>query len=159
MAGYAHEVLVAQLIVLFFGWVVPRGGFVGGSESKIATGPRRGRKPDLTVYFPGRKPKACGLIHTPPDIVVEVVSSGPRDSQRDRIDKLDEYASFGIQYYWIVDPAIRTVEIFELDKEGRYSRRLGASHGIIESVPGCNGLPMSIDELWSSLDRLDAEQQ
>jgi Uma2 family endonuclease len=38
-----------------------------------------------------------------PEIVVEVVS--PSSAKRDYHDKPSEYLSFGIDEYWIVDPA------------------------------------------------------
>ena len=44
-----HESIVAWLVVALWSWVVPRGGFVFGSELKLAVRARRGRKPDLAV--------------------------------------------------------------------------------------------------------------
>ncbi|HEY2740528.1 MAG TPA: Uma2 family endonuclease, partial [Thermoanaerobaculia bacterium] len=37
--SYIHEILVILLGSLLRAWVVPRGGFVGGSEAKLAVGP------------------------------------------------------------------------------------------------------------------------
>src|SRR5437764_576341 len=51
--NYVHEILVILLGSLLRGWFAPRGGFVGGSEAKLAVGPKKGRRPDLTVYFVG----------------------------------------------------------------------------------------------------------
>src|SRR5947199_2973362 len=51
--NYVHEILVILLGSLLRGWFVPRGGFVGGSDAKLAVGPKQGRKPDLTVYLAG----------------------------------------------------------------------------------------------------------
>jgi Uma2 family endonuclease len=55
---YVHEILVILLGSLLRGWFVPRGGFVGGSDTKLAVGPKQGRRPDLTVYFRGHSPAA-----------------------------------------------------------------------------------------------------
>jgi Uma2 family endonuclease len=156
--GYAHEVVVGWLIHVLRAWVVGKGGFVGSSDARFAVRPARGRKPDLTVYLPGsRKPPAYGLIRVPPDIAVEVVSPTPQDARRDRVEKVQEYAGFRVRWYWIVDPQVRTLEIFELGADGRYAYTLGATDGVIESVPGCEGLSLDVDALWSELDRLGTE--
>lgn len=154
---YVHEVVVAFLIHLFRSWTAPRGGMVAGSGAKFAVGSDRGRKPDVTVYFPGSQlPPRRGLVRTPPDIAVEVVSSTPRDGRRDRVEKLDEYASFGIGFYWIVDPELRSLEVFERGIDGRYVRALGATGGQVDDVPGCEDLTLDLDALWSEIDRLHA---
>lgn len=154
VAGYVHEIVVTWLVQLFLNWLGEQ-GFVGGSDAKFKVHPKRGRKPDLTVYFPGGSvPPRQGLIAVAPDICVEVISPTPRDARRDRVEKLDEYAGFGVRFYWLVDPELRTLEIFELTSDGRYVRALGASDGIIERVPGCEGLVLSLDALWARVDRL-----
>lgn len=154
----AHESIVAWLVVVLWRWAVPHGGFVFGSEMKFAVRPRRGRKPDLSVYLPGGPiPHRRGAVRVPPGIVVEVISASPRDVRRDRIEKPDDYAGFGVRFYWLVDPSARTLEIFELGADGRYARALGASQGIID-VPGCHELRLDLDALWAEVDRLGPEE-
>jgi Uma2 family endonuclease len=96
-------------------------------------------------------------VTTPPDIAIEVVSPRPNDARRDRVEKTNEYAAFGVRFYWIVDPALRSFEVFELDASGRYVKVVGALDGMIESVPGCEGLAIDLDALWALADRLEAE--
>jgi Uma2 family endonuclease len=151
---FVHELVVGWLIALFRAWVVPRGGFVGGSEAKFAVGLRTGRKPDVTVFFPGKAPPRRGLVRLAPDIAVEVVSPTPRDGRRDRVDKLREYAAFGVRSYWIVDPELRSLEVLALGRGKRYVHAVGATHGTIIDIPGCAGLVVDLDVLWSEADRL-----
>src|SRR5262245_9408495 len=48
-----HEAVVAWLIHVLRAWAAPRGGWVFGSEIRYALSPRRGRKPDVSLYLPG----------------------------------------------------------------------------------------------------------
>jgi Uma2 family endonuclease len=130
---------------------------VAASDSRFGVSATRGRKPDVSVYFPGRRPPAIGLITMAPDIMIEVVSPRPRDARRDRIEKMAEYAGFGVPYYWILDPQARTLEIFELAGDGRYAQALGAADGVVGEVPGCDGLSLDLDGLWAETDRLQAD--
>jgi len=159
MPDLIHETFVSWFVRTIGNWAAPRRGFVFGSEGKFAVAPRRGRKPDVTVYLPGsKKPEARGVVRTPPDIAIEIVSPTPRDGRRDRIEKAQEYAKFGVRWYWIVDPALRTLEILELGADGRYVHAIGRSEGIVEQVPGCEGLTLDLDAMWAEADRLEASE-
>lgn len=154
-----HELIVSWLIAMLHAWAVPRGGFVFGSELKFAVRPRRGRKPDVSVFLPGGAvPPRRSLIQVPPDVAVEIISAAPRDARRDRVEKLDEYAAFGVRFYWLIDPEARTLEIFELGSDGRYARARGAVDGVLEEVPGCEGLRLDLDALWTEVDRLGPKE-
>jgi Uma2 family endonuclease len=154
--GALHDAVVAFLIAALSNWLGAR-GVVLVSDTRFGVSPGRGRKPDATVYLAGKKPPAHGLVTTPPDIAVEVVSPRPKDARRDRVEKMNEYAAFGIRAYWIVDPALRSFEIFELDASGRYAKVVGALDGVVADVPGCEGLAIDLDALWALADRLETE--
>jgi Uma2 family endonuclease len=157
---FVHEALVALLAHLFAGWIFPRGGMVAGSEVRLVLGERQGRKPDLVVYLPGSPlPPRRGPVRVAPDIAIEILSPKPRDIRRDRVEKLADYAAFGIRFYWLVDPELRTLEVLELGADGRYVHALGATSGVLESVPGCEGLAVDLDALWATVDRLTAEAE
>ncbi len=153
-----HELVITWLTALLRAWMRGRGGFVLGSGAKLQLGRDRGRMPDASAYLPGgRRPQAAGPIVTPPDIAIEVVSPSRDDVRRDRIQKMTEYAAFGIRYYWLVDPSARVFEIYELESGGLYRRALGAADGTVEAVPGCAGLSLNLDELWSEIALLENE--
>ena len=151
---FDHESVVSWLIVLLGGWFLPRGGFVFASEGKFALRPGVGRKPDVSVFFPGGAvPPRRGPGRVPPDILVEVISSDPRDVRRDRVEKAAEYAAFGARFYWLIDPDALTFEVWALDASRRYQRVVCTSNGTID-VPGCEGLRMDVDALWAYVDRV-----
>ena len=152
--SFLHEAIVAWFMHALGVWAAARGGWVFGSAAKLAVAPTRGRKPDVSVYFPGTALPAArdAVARVPPQIMIEVLSPRPRDARRDRIDKTRDYAGFGVRQYWIVDPEVRVLEILELGADGRYAIALTASVGA-HPVPGCEGLMLDLDALWTEIDR------
>jgi Uma2 family endonuclease len=150
-----HDLIAHYLSNLFWNWVYPKGGVVFIFERKYAVSPRRGRKPDVSVFLPGRKGLTGSARVTPvaPDIAIEVITPTPRDTHRDRVVKAREYARFGVRWYWLIDPAMRNLEIFELGPDGKYVLLTGASTGRLR-VPGCRGLVLDVDDLWAVERRL-----
>ena len=49
-----------------------------------------------------------------PDLVVEVMSPGKENRERDLLVKRQLYGKYGVEEYWVVDPENRTVEIYRL---------------------------------------------
>jgi len=58
-----------------------------------------------------------------PDLLIELIS--PTSARRDRHDKKELYARFGVQEYWIGDPANKSLEVLTL-KERRYELHCAA---------------------------------
>ncbi len=69
-------------------------------------------QPDVTVICDSGKITDAGCVGAP-DLVVEVLS--PSTAGKDRKAKLRLYQRSGVREYWIVDPVMRTVEVFRLD--------------------------------------------
>lgn len=152
--GALHDTIVMWLGHVLHGWLAGRGRVLG-PDSKMAVATNRGRKPDVSVYLTRAKLPARKVVRTPPDIAIEVVSPTAKDRRRDRFEKVTEYAAFGVRYYWLVDPEVRTLEVLELDR-GTYRIALVASEGRA-SIPGCEGLELDLDALWAELADLDDE--
>jgi Uma2 family endonuclease len=154
-----HEQVVSWLVHVLRAWIAAKGGFVFGSEAKYRVRASRGRKPDVAVFFPSsRPPPKKGVNRRPPDLAVEVVTPTPRDRRRDRVDKVQDYAAFGIRFYWLLDPESRTLEILELGPDRRYVLALAATRGVVERVPGCPELMLDLDALWAEIDRLGPDE-
>lgn len=157
MPSYVHEAALVWLMGTLLPWCRANEARVVGSGLKYALAGDTGRMPDLSVFLRGAaRPPAHGAVRTPPSIAVEVVSSTPADARRDRIIKLSEYAAFGVAWYWLVDPELRSVEILELDEHRKYVHVVSATDGIV-LVPGCPGLVLDVDALWRELEQAVAE--
>jgi Uma2 family endonuclease len=82
------------------------------------------RYPDLVVLRPehldlmGRR-LTITLDMPPPRIVVEVVSPGQANRNRDYINKRAQYAAIGVPEYWLIDSDAQTVMVLHLRK-GNY---------------------------------------
>jgi Uma2 family endonuclease len=155
MPSILHETVVVWLSAILSSWARRRRGLVTGSETKIAVGPRRGRKPDISVFL---RPFVPGpsetLVRLPAHLTVEIVSPRPRDARRDRIDKLNDYARAKVKHYAILDPQVRGLEVYELGRDGRYTVALSTSRGRVR-IPGCPGLVLDLDALWDEINRAE----
>jgi Uma2 family endonuclease len=79
-------------------------------------------------------------IQQNPTIVVEVLS--PSSHRYDRLLKFGRYAEAGIRQYWIIDPQLPSVEVYDLDDQGDY--RLAASGSGGESVTVTGPLAVTV---------------
>ncbi|MBA3713035.1 MAG: Uma2 family endonuclease [Pyrinomonadaceae bacterium] len=55
-------------------------------------------------------------INEAPEIVIEIVSPGKENAQRDRVMKRQVYGRHGVKEYWIVDPETQSLEIYRFEK-------------------------------------------
>ena len=72
--------------------------------------------PDIIVVCNPNIVKENG-VHGVPDLVVEILSKST--AKRDKIDKFRKYEQYGVKEYWIVDPFIKSVDVYLL-KEGKF---------------------------------------
>ena len=56
-----------------------------------------------------------GKLHAAPELVVEVLSPGWSNEQRDREAKLKLYSRRGVHEYWLLNCVLRQVEIYRRD--------------------------------------------
>lgn len=74
-------------------------------------------QPDLLYISKDRRNIVGNRVNGAPDLVIEILS--PDSGRRDKTEKLDLYAKYGVAEYWIVDPAAQMIEFLMLD-QGRY---------------------------------------
>lgn len=104
------------------------------------------RRPDL-LFFQKSRLNLIGnkAMHGSPDLAVEVIS--PSSAKTDRREKFNLYASGKVRNYWIVDPAMRTIEAYRLVK-GKYTGRVRGSGSDIVQLPPFPGLKIPLAKLW-----------
>jgi Uma2 family endonuclease len=154
MPSFLHEIIVLWLAAVLGAWAHRRGGRVAGSETKIAVGARRGRKADVSVFVQPDMPELdAAVVRVPPYLLVEVVSPRPRDAKRDRVEKPADYAAARVRHYWILDPKLRTLDLFTLPPRARrYTHVAAAATGRLRRIKGFPGLVLDLDALWKHVD-------
>ena len=75
--------------------------------------------PDL-VYLSNERRNEIATgerIYGAPTLVIEILSPGNQNRERDRKLKLKLYARCGVEEYWIVDPRERSIEVYRREGE------------------------------------------
>ena len=111
-ANNRHNQTVAFLGSLLLHWVNLKQLGQVRLDNTLCQFPRNDYEPDI-VFFGAAKASGIQpdtLLHPVPDFVVEVLS--PSTAALHRGVKFKDYASHGVQEYWIIDPEAETVEQF-----------------------------------------------
>ena len=114
---------IANFLLAFFlpivGYLRVRGH---GLELEV-NGEPRNRYPDLTIIKTEhieqlRSRNTIRLQMAPPDLIVEVVSPGNLQRDRDYIAKRMQYQDRDIPVYWIIDPQVKEIMVLTLTDSG-----------------------------------------
>lgn len=117
-----ENVSIATFLLLQF---VPIVGYLRvrsqGLELEVRGEPRN-RYPDLTIIREEhiaqlQRRNTIRLSMSPPVLVIEVVSPGELQRDRDYIAKRQQYENLGIPEYWIVDPQVQCVIVLNLQNQ------------------------------------------
>ncbi len=127
-----------------------------GLELEVRGEPKN-RYPDLTIIREEHigqlaKRNTLRLSMAPPLLVIEVVSPGELQRERDYIAKRTQYQDCGIAEYWIVDPDAQTILVLELT--GKTYTEVGSFSGE-EQVrsPQFRELNLTAEQNFASADR------
>lgn len=122
------------------GWV-----FVAVPELHLGSMPDISN-PDLAAWRSERAPSLAAIaIHTAPDWVCEVLS--PSTEAHDRGTKLPMFARYGVAHAWLVDPALRRLEVYRLDRGAL--REVARFEGeAVVSVAPFTEVTFSLASLW-----------
>lgn len=104
------------------------------------------RRPDI-LYFSNVRRHLIGkkAMEGPPDLAIEVIS--PSSIEIDREDKFVQYRDAKVMFYWIVDPARKTIEAWEL-VNGAYVPIGNAAESDVVRLRPFPDLDIPLGRLW-----------
>jgi Uma2 family endonuclease len=116
-------------------------------EETLETGENR-RRADRVIWAGlGRDPKG----EEAPTIVVEFVSAGKVNQDRDYIAKRAEYRGIGVREYWVVDRFRRTLTVFIFSGESDQERVIPENQSY--KTPLLPGFELPLGQLLTLADR------
>lgn len=113
-----HQFLSALLTEIFTIVARRSGGMALSAPVDVRLSDVTILQPDLIYISESRRRIIKTFVDGPPDLVVEILSKGT--SRRDRVQKLDLYARYGVAEFWIVDPQAQLFE-FLINENGRFA--------------------------------------
>ncbi|MET0592936.1 MAG: Uma2 family endonuclease [Polyangiaceae bacterium] len=104
--------------------------------------------PDLAGWRRERMPRLpqTAAFELPPDWICEVLSPGT--ASMDRADKMPIYARERVAHAWLIDPVLRTVEIYRLDGETYRMVATFRDAATVRAEP-FDAIDLELSALWS----------
>jgi len=123
-----HQLMVGELFYLLRRAADASEGLTIPSPMDVILSDNTILQPDLLYIAKDRRHIVKERVEGPPDLAVEILS--PATGRRDKTEKLDLYAKYGVAEYWIVDPATQVFEFLLLD-----DLTSGSGHYVIQQQP------------------------
>ena len=103
--------------------------------------------PDLAGWRRERMPELpdTAWFELAPDWVCEVLS--PSTAQKDRVIKMPKYAQYGVAHFWLIDPLLRTLEVYELS-DGRWTLLVTLKDDDQVKLAPFAAVGFSLGDLW-----------
>ncbi len=147
-SGWPHGKVVGRLHTRLGSFVEKLDlGVVFGAETgfRLSSNPDTVRAPDIAFVakqsIPANEPRE-GFWPGPPDLAVEVLSSGDRTAEVD--EKIEAWLSAGCAAVWVVNPKLQTVAIYQPGQPAQI-RSLGQ---VLQGDPVLSGFTCPVDELF-----------
>ena len=109
-----HQGIIVYFIVTLAVHARQIGGVVRPSGMRLRLWEQKYREPDIVLLRDRDSSLRQENFWDGADLVVEIVSQGREERERDLVTKRTEYARAGIQEYLIVDPERETVAVLSL---------------------------------------------
>jgi Uma2 family endonuclease len=146
--GLSHQEIQTRLSYELFGFVRAHGlGKVYNGPVDVLFGEGEYLTPDLVFVRRGRESilRERG-VEGAPDLIVEVLS--PSTASRDRKQKRETYARFGVAQYWIVDPGKRRIEVYRPTTDATANVEIASEALSWTPVEGGPTLTLDVAELF-----------
>jgi Uma2 family endonuclease len=122
-------------------WIIiePEVHFVRDSEVAV---------PDIAGWRRERMPQIPRghRFEVVPDWVCEILS--PSSASKDRKIKMPNYAHYGVQYAWLLDPTARTLETCEI-RTGDWAQTGAFTQNDLVAIAPFADVTISLTDLWS----------
>lgn len=104
--------------------------------------------PDLAGWRRERMPKLpdTAWFELAPDWVCEILS--PSTARLDRVEKLPLYALEGVEYCWLIDPDLRTLEVFR-NESGKWLLLCALQNDAGVCQPPFDATTFALSGLWA----------
>ena len=147
-----HQMILLLLSERFLQIARGSGGIVFFAPMDVVLSDDTILQPDLLYVSKQRRQIVQRRVEGPPDLVVEIISGTAR---RDRVEKLDLYAQYGVAEYWIVDPQSQVIE-FLINEGGRFVVQSPANDRY--QSPRLPEVEIQLADFWREVDeRLPSE--
>jgi Uma2 family endonuclease len=152
--GYLESLIAAWLITELNNFAGPRKlGFVSGEGGMIRMISGRVRLPDVAFVsiddLPDGKLPADPIPSFPPTLAVEVLSE--TNTEREIQQKLREYFESGTKLAWLIQPATRTVAVYETYSE--HPTRVLQENDVLDGGTVLPGFLFDVSRLFAGLPR------
>lgn len=126
---FRHQRVALKMAIALEEYERASGGRVVAAPFDVVLTPHDVVQPDVMFFCAGREAALdeFGPARIPPDLAVEVLSSGTAANDRGR--KMRMLARFGVREYWVIDPVEQRLERNVLE---------GGSY-VLDSVTGADG--------------------
>ncbi len=146
---------IANFLFLKFASLVGHRRVRGHGLELEVRGEPKNRYPDLTIIREEHiqelsKRNTIRLFMSPPLLVVEVVSPGDIQRERDDIAKRIQYQDCCVPEYWIVDLQTQTILVLEL-KENSYQKVGSFSQDDLIKSPMFQELKLDVSEIFQTV--------
>jgi Uma2 family endonuclease len=97
----------------------------------------------------GKDEKFDGKFIAAPELVIEIISMGKKDIERDRVYKRKLYGNFQVKEYWVVEGIFNTIEVYRLEENEQKLVKRFDLHESIET-PLLANFSLKLSEIFRS---------